>query len=149
MRRIVAIGIVAVLAAALGACGGSDKALSKADYVTQAEAICKAGNDKVTAFSKQFGANPSLAEIKKAYTDQLLPIYASELDQLKALHPPKADKAAIDKMLGDLSDGTDQAKTAIAGAQTENDFAKLDEPAGLKKASAEAKAYGLDTCGEE
>ena len=133
----------------LAACGGSYKGLSKADYVKQAEAICKAGNAKVETFAEQFGPHPALEQVKQAYNEQLLPIYRDELKQLQALKPPKADRDTINKMLDDLSDGIDQAKTAIASAKTQDDFDTLAEPAGLKQASAEAKAYGLPTCGQE
>ena len=49
-------------------------------------------------------------------------------------------------MLDDLSTGVDQAAGDIAKLKSTSGLAGLKEPAALKTANNEAKAYGLGTC---
>jgi hypothetical protein len=148
MRGIVSMSMVVALVVALGACGGSSyKGLSKADFVKQAEAICKAADTKSSTVTDSLQANPSVAQLKSVFTSQLIPILQSEIDDLRALKPPEADRDEIDKMLDNLSEGADQAKAEVQAAKTQADFGKITQPAGMKTASAQAKAYGLPTCG--
>jgi len=49
-------------------------------------------------------------------------------------------------MLDDLSAGIAQATTAIKSLKSIKEFPSLAEPAGLKAAGTEAKAYGIQQC---
>jgi hypothetical protein len=153
MRKFVQIAAALASVAALGACGGSSssyKGLSKADFVTQAEAICTAGNTKIAKISAQFGSKePTIAQFKSAYINQLIPIFHSEVTDLRALKPPAADRDTIKKMLDELSTGVDQAKAEVEGAKTQAELGTIKEPAGMKTASAAARAYGLAVCGSD
>jgi hypothetical protein len=151
MRRIVQLSMAVVLIAALGACsssGGGSKGLSKSEFIKKAEAICVAADAKSSKVSDTLeSGNPSVAQVKSAYTDQLIPILRGEVHDLGALQPPAADQATIKKMLDDLSAGVDEAKANVEAAQTQADLSKITEPAGMQAASVAAKAYGLPTCG--
>jgi hypothetical protein len=153
MRKIVHTSAAVMLVAALGACSSSSsssggKGLSKADFIAKAEAICVATNAKSAKVSDRLEAgNTSIAQVKAAYTDQLIPILRSEIKDLEALQPPDADKVTIKKMVDDLAAGVDQAQREVEAAKTQADLAKITEPAAMKSASARARAYGLPTCG--
>ena len=153
MRKSVQISVVLAVVAALGACGGNSssyKGLSKADFVTQAEAICTAGNTKIARVSAQFGSKePTIEQFRDAYVNQLIPIFHSEVDDLRKLNPPAADRDTIKQMLDDLSAGVDEAKADVQGAKSQAELSKITEPAKMKAASAAAKAYGLTTCGSD
>jgi hypothetical protein len=144
--------MVLALTAAVGACGGgsSYKGLSKADFVSQAEAICTAGNTKIAKVSAQFGSKePTIEQFRDAYVNQLIPIFHGEVDDLRKLNPPAGDRDKIKQMLDDLSTGVDQAKADVQGAKSQAELSTIKEPAKMKAASAEAKAYGLVTCGSD
>jgi len=142
--RLIASACLAALA--LGACGSSYKGLSKADFVKQADAICTAGDKKLAQVGPKLGANPSIEQVKAAYADTLIPALRDEIDQLKALKPPKADRDEVAKMFSDLSTGVDQASAAIQGLKTKADLTALAEPPALKSANTEATTYGLTKC---
>ena len=144
----VSIALACALASALAACGGSSyKGLSKADFVTRADAICKADNAKFADAAKGIGDNPTLAQVKSLFSDQLLPMFRSEVSELRALKPPKADRAAVKKLLDEVATGADQIESATKKATTLKELQDLTPPA-LDQANKDAKAYGLKVCGE-
>jgi hypothetical protein len=140
--------VLFVLVSACGSSGGSSpKAasappLSKAAFIAQADAICKQGNDALNSGGPP-GSTP--VQEKDFVQKRLMPAFRQELTQLRALHPPTADQAAITKMLDDLQQGLDEFQKN-ANADIKSAFSKT--PQGLKDATAEAKAYGLVTCGQ-
>ena len=153
MRKCAQVAVAIALMAALGACGGSSssyKGLSKTDFVNQAEAICTAGNTKIAKISAGFnGTQPTIEQFKAAYLNQLIPIFHGEVNDIRALKPPAADRDKIKQMLDDLSAGVDQAKARVEGAKSQAELATIKEPPKMKAASSEARAYGLVTCGSD
>ena len=148
MAKVMRILLVGTLVAAAGACGGSSyKGLSKADYTTKADAICAAGNKKLTAVSKTLTPKSSLADFQKLYREDFANTTRDEITQLRALKPPKADRATLSKMLDDLSTGVDQLVAEVGGAKSIADLSKLKQPDSVKSATTAAKAYGLAACG--
>jgi hypothetical protein len=137
-----------VAALTLGACASTYKGLSKAEFVKQAVAICTKSDAKLAKVGASFGSDPTIAQVKAAYKDQLIPIFKDEADQLRALKPPKADRKAISQMLDDLSTGIGQVSDTINSLTSTKQLESLDEPAGLKAADKEAKAYGLGECSD-
>ena len=146
MRTARLTSSVCIAALVLSACGSSYKGLSKPEFVKQASAICTKGAAKANTIGNSVGNNPTIQQVKDAYSGKLIPAFQDEVTQLRALKPPKADRAAISKMLDDLSTGFDQAATSIKGLKSLQDLSSLPEPAGLKAANKEAKAYGLGKC---
>jgi hypothetical protein len=144
--RLFALACVAALA--LGACGSSYKGLSKAEFAKQAVAICTKTETKLSKFGASFGSDPTIAQVKAAYKDQLIPVLNDEIDQLRALKPPKADRKTISKMLDDLTTGIGQASDKINSLTSTKQLESLDEPPALKAADKEAKAYGLGKCSD-
>ena len=67
------------------------------------------------------------------------------MQQLRKLKPPKADRATVAKIFDDLSTGVDQLDAEVRAAKSLKELDALS-PAGLKQASADAKAYGLTDC---
>jgi uncharacterized protein YqeY len=148
MAKVMRILLVGTLVAAVGACGGSSyKGLSKADYTTKADAICAAGNKKLDAASKTLTPQSSLADFQKLYREDFASTTRDEITQLRALKPPKADRAKLSKMLDDLSTGVDQLVAEVGGAKSISELSKLKQPDSVKSATTAAKAYGLTACG--
>jgi hypothetical protein len=145
-RKTQLITSACIAALALGACGSGYKGLSKAEFVKQAEATCVRDQAKIEKIGRSVGENPTLQQVKAAYKDRLIPAFNDQVDELRALKPPKADREKISKMLDDLTTGIDQAGASIAKLETIEGLQTLDEPAGFKAANKAAKAYGLTKC---
>jgi hypothetical protein len=145
MSRLVATVCLAALA--LGACGGGGyQGLSKADFVTQANAICATGQKTLDSIGASVGSSPTLATLQRVYSGQFVAAVREEVSQLRALKPPKADRATISAMLDDLSSGITQFSAAITSAKSLQAVAALKEPSSLAAADKAATSYGLTAC---
>lgn len=143
------VAFAACGAVALTACGGGDSsstvstaaAISKDDFVTQAEAICAAGNKEINAGAKAaFGSGqPSSDDLAAFATDTLAPSVQSQIDQIKALGLPEGDEDVINQALSDAQAGVDALKAdpaSVAGDTPE-----------LTKGGQELSDYGATSCG--
>jgi hypothetical protein len=153
MRTRISQKLVAIVlfgGVAISACGSSgnnsgSKAsgppLTKAQFIQQADAICRRGNDKIDAQTSNLA--PSVAP-SDFITKTMLPDLRAEVDELRALQPPAADEATITKMLDNLSTGLDQFEK---NAKSNPTTALQKPPQALKDAATAATAYGLKECG--
>jgi hypothetical protein len=144
VRSIAAFGVAGVM---LAACGGGYKGLSKADFVSKADAICTSGQKKLDAISSALGTSPKLSDVQKVYKNQFATSVQAEVTQLRALKPPKADRKTISTMLDNLSTGIDQVTAEVTSAKTLQDVGALKEPKSLTAADKTANSYGLKACG--
>jgi hypothetical protein len=146
--RLIALACIAGLV--LAACEDSDdKALSKSEYVTQANAICAKAIKASHDVGEDVPDSWNVEHLKRAYVDELLPLFRDEVKALRQLTPPEADRDKIDKMLDDLGTGIEQAKVTIEGVKTMAELLDPPEPSGLKNGWAAAVAYGIPTCGPD
>ena len=135
--------MVVVTAAFASGCGGSDKPLTKAEFLRRANASCANGSKDSQNLRKQLPANPTPAQIAKLDLEKTLPLFNRELDKIAALKPPTADRDRVEKII----------KQARADAET---FAKglRENPAKalapgvnpFAKSNFAAKLYGLKIC---
>jgi hypothetical protein len=138
--------LVAVMAAGLAAvaCGSSsDDAPSKAEFVKQADAICKKGNQDINqAAQKVFTtkSQPSRAEFEKFANDTLIPSVQKQVDGVDGLTPPKGDEDQVQKI-------TDEANAAIAKAKQDPTLLESNKSDPFAKANKLATDYGLKVCG--
>lgn len=142
------VGIALILAG----CGGSDdKGLSKADYVTQADAICtkaaaqldKDSQAAVQALGTDSPTDEQLATIAK---DVAVPNLEKQLGDLKALDAPKDDKDTLDALYTDLDGAIAKVKADPTTLINSGD-ASATSP--FASANEKAKAYGLKSCGDD
>jgi len=136
------IAIVLGLVAVVSACGGSSyKGLSKADYVSQANAICKKYSGLADAAGNTLGSNPTEQQVVDAVKSKLVPLFSQELAEIRKLKPPKEDRATVKTML-------DEQQAAINDvSQNTKQFVEAQGSTALsKKADASATAYGLTDC---
>ena len=93
MAKSARISLLVVIVALAGACGSSDNGLSKAEFVKRADAICAASNKKFDAVSATVGHDTSIGAAPEALPGAVRARSArSEIEQLRALKPPKADR---------------------------------------------------------
>jgi hypothetical protein len=145
-------GALAIAMIAVG-CGSSDdstSSLTKAEFIAQADAICKKGNAEIEsdfeAFAKENGLKenqePSKAQGVELVETTLVPNIQGQADELRALDPPSEDEAEVTAMLDSLDEGIEEAE-----ADPEALFASKTDPFG--PANKIAKEYGLKVCGEQ
>ncbi len=108
MHRQLRTAAFVLAAALLGvACSSSTKSVSKADFVSKANAACKSMNATLSAK----GANVTTdAQAKVFILDTAVPEEQKTLAALKALGYPAGDKAALDKLYADLQASIDKLK---------------------------------------
>jgi hypothetical protein len=140
----IAATVLSVVAAGCGGGGGGGR-LSKADYATQADAICSKYNRKIQAL----GAPKSLADIG-GFADKALKVTRQGNAELSSLKPPKnedqtakewiAQNELVAKAVADLRDAAKQNdKAAIQAALKRGQRAN-------KSANGLARDLGLRVC---
>lgn len=141
MKHLV-IGATVAAALTFAGCGSNNDgaadapttaaALTHAQFVSQANAICKAGNVKVDAAAKSFAdpQNPTKAELIDATKSVLVPVFTDELGQLRALTPPAEDAAKVTELESALETAIGQAEADPVAALTGDAFSKANSLAG-------------------
>jgi hypothetical protein len=133
------IALAAALALAAAGCGGSSKpALTKAQFLTKANALCAAGEKKLESAGNALGSHPSQAQISALATGTFIPNIQSDIDDVRALGAQTGEQATITKMLdlgqADLNRIKANPALIASGPAAFADFAKV------------AHAYGLTQC---
>lgn len=153
-RLIVTLAGFGAIAAIAAGCGSSsDESASsptKAEFIAQADAICKQGNDEIEAdfetFAKENGIKeneePSKAQGVEISETILLPNIENQAEELRDLEVPNGDEAEISAMLASLDQGVEEAEE-----DPEALFTAKSDPFG--PANKKAKEYGLKVCGQE
>lgn len=145
-RKLWGIALVALVAAALPAagCGGSDDdELTKAEFITQADAICKKAHDQFEKdFNQAFADNqqPSQAELNKFAESTLVPGVQGEIDDISELNPPSADEGQVNAIIEAVQAGANKIK-ADPGVLSPK--VKFDPQ---KKGHQLAGEYGMKEC---
>lgn len=142
-KPIIAIGIL-VAACLAASCGDSGEgtataAVTKAEFVEQAEAICskaqeEGGNSRIT-WEKANGEELGFERTVKLIIG---PALVQEAKELRALTAPAKDQAKVTQMIDNLS-------KAAAGFTAEGSKAKA--ASSFETFESEAKAYALEGCG--
>ena len=145
MRGSVAavVGVLALLAAGCG--GGGEEPLSKAEFQTQANAICAKYQKQLNAL----GIPSSIDEIPDL-VQQALVILNKEIDEIAALNPPDELQSDFDKMIA-ASNKTKAAANDLSAAAKSGDQAAVqkaleDGNAASDEADQFATGLGLSEC---
>jgi hypothetical protein len=146
LRAALALTAVVAFGAIAAGCGssGDDSStsdLTKAEFITKADAICQQGNQEIeNAAKQQFGGSgrPSGPEVSQFITQSVIPNTQSQVDQIRALGAPSGDEDQINKMLDTVEADVEKAKAA--GDINEQTFAE---------GNALARQYGLKVCGQD
>ena len=151
--RLIAMtaGVVAIAVIAAG-CGSSSNdttsALTKAEFISQGDAICEKGNKEIEtgfeAFLKENGikGEPSKAQGVELSETVLIPSVKSQSEELRDLGAPSGEEGEISAMLDALDEGVEEAEE-----DPEALLASESDPFG--PANKMATEYGLKVCGRE
>lgn len=152
MRHLlVTVLLLGLVSLAVSACGDDDDdggggGLSKEEYTTQADAICKAADQKET----EAGAPGAVAEIKPSVLEDLVAIDGEALADLRALEAPDGDEDEVAKIVSDLEAVHSAREDELAAVRAKKTGAESDARAAFQTASSDlgvsAGAYGLTSC---
>ena len=152
-RRSAWFVAVTVFTLVLAACNGGSDRLTKAELITQGDAVCKTFSDKAGPIGQDITAAPSAANLPQYATafGQLETVFSDMIDSLKALSPPEPDQSTWDAITSGLTNelaALREAKTAAEGG----DLTAFNA-AGTKigqldgQTSQLATTYGFHVCG--
>lgn len=144
--RALAVSAMAIMLVGVG-CGdsGSDS-LSKAEFVEQGNAICKAGeeasNAGVTAFikaeSKKYPGNTlNKKGEEKMIVEGAVPPIEKMVKELSELGAPSGEEKSVNAIITGFEEGIAEVKKDTSVAFTGDPFGKPNEA---------AKKYGLTSC---
>ena len=150
-RVIGALAASAAIALGAAGCGGDDgdgsttetaaAALSKEDFIAQADQICADGDAAIDeAGQEQFASGqPTDEELTQFFVDTVLPTITDEIDEIRTLGVPEGDEDLVAAVL-------DSAEQAVADATADPEsLAGGSDP--FAESNKLATAYGLEVCG--
>ena len=148
------LGLVLVPLALIAACSGgatvAPGGVSKADYLSRAEAICTRINAEQANLT-----TPTAVNELAPYVDKIVALADRATRQITVLEAPKADRAALQSkvmrpLASQLAEGhayADQVSAAAkAGDQTALVQLLASQPTGSKADLAWMKGYGFVEC---
>ena len=148
MRRALAsVSVLGLMLAAAGCGGGGGERLTKAEFATQANAICNDFNEELEGL----GEPKSLEELAEL-ADKAIPIFEAGLGDLRDLNPPEEIEAAVDEWL-DTGDEALERSKRLRDAAKDGDEAEVrrigqEVSEAEPKSDALARAVGATTCAE-
>src|SRR6266511_5753831 len=130
---------------ASGASGAQGVALSKDQFIQQADAICGEANAALAGLNSATVGNG--AETQAA---QELQIVRSELTSMQALTPPSEDRSTLDAFLSALKDEVSALDAKKAALEQGGDTSTADSELASAKSSGQSAAhdYGFKACGK-
>jgi hypothetical protein len=155
-KRLIVLlaGVVATVVIVAG-CGSSDDssdttALTKQQFIAQADAICKKGNTEINEGFESFAKEndipknqePSKEQGKEIVKTVIIPSIDSQAEGIRALGVPSGDEDEISAMLDSLDEAVEEAEE-----DPEALFTSKSDP--FAEPNELAQDYGLKTCGEE
>jgi hypothetical protein len=137
--------LIAIALAVAGCGGGGDSsttALTKAEYVKQANAICKKGQQEreaaVNELAEEVKPGANAAELPKAgLVEAITPPLGAMVEELAALPAPEGDEAQVEAIV----EAYEEPVEAI-----EEDQNAAFEGELFKEADAKGLKYGLEDC---
>jgi hypothetical protein len=143
---LVLAGALAIVLAA-GCGGGGDGTLTKDEFISQGDEICKNAHDQFAELQKN---PPTTADEAAALTQKLIDISENELSQLRDLNAPAAVRSSLDKYLSAREQGIAILKNGLAAAQKGDARAYAAAQAQTAKTQVNrlklARAVGFDEC---
>jgi hypothetical protein len=138
-----------------GTGGGGEERLTKAAFISQADAICATAHTKEQAIDfpsvdPQSATDDQMNQLAEAL-DKAVDVDRQEIDDLRKLNAPADFADGFDESMNELSEGLDHAEKAADAARDGKKEEITKELAAVEakanEANDRAKAYGLKICG--
>lgn len=166
-RGLGGIGLAAGFALGAVACADdtetAEAALTRDEFIEQADAICQRVNDEAEPhFEATWASLEGIDEESEegqdvvfAAFDDLLetvgPMWRTMADEIGALAPPTEDRELIDTLVQDLQAAIDEMDRTIDAAVGGDEEARraLDDTDPMEDVNRRAQAYGMAVCGAD
>ena len=131
----------------LAGCGGGSGPLTKAEFISKGDQICKSAHDQFVQAQKH---SPTTADEAVALTQQLINISESELSQIRGLNAPSEVQPALDRYLSAREQGIAILRKGLSAAQNGNPQAYAAAQAEITKTQVKrlklARKVGFHEC---
>jgi hypothetical protein len=167
VRPVAALGLLLAFALVGAACGG-DVAVSKDEYIAQADAICADANAQFDAIRVEFANLPEPSNVEgfaeplvADFVDQFTAVLEEQVSDVRALPVPEGDEDLLATIYDDL-EGVARAIRELAAAAAAGDLGAIEQltsqedqgHAGLRVVATafsdldiRANEYGFTVCG--
>jgi hypothetical protein len=154
-KRLIAMLAAMAIAIVAAGCGSSDDStetvvLTKAEFITQGDAICKKGSeqieDEADAFAEENDidtSKPTKEEQEEVISGVLGPALQGQAEEISALGAPDGEEEKVEAIVTALESGAEEL---------EDDPGSLLEESGtdpLEEANELANEFGFKECGQE
>lgn len=163
-RQILVVAVAVAGGLFLAACSDDAEALSKSEFIEQADAICEASTAEQDPVWEEFWMeygdmdwdDPAVQdELYAGMADMfatVAPIMKQQIDDLDELVPPEADAEKLETMLDELDAAVDEAVEITAAAAAGDEAARAqmdsdDDP--FADVNHDAQQYGMRECGSD
>jgi hypothetical protein len=159
---IAAIAGVLVVALVIAGCGGSDSdsgdnggdggdttvALTKVEFIKQADAICEKGNKSIEDGADKFAKDndvdtekPTDEQKEEVIVEVVAPEIRQQGEEISDLGAPAGDEDKVEAIVTSLEDAADELESEPANL--------FEGKNPLQEASKLGQQYGFKVCGEE
>jgi hypothetical protein len=118
----------------------STASLSKAEFVSQANAICQTSNQELDQAGQALGQNPTPEELNSFVTDNVVPTIQKQLDAIRSLGAPAGDEQTVNAILA-------AADTGLQNLEADPTLITTSGGDPFSQANQLADDYGLTVCG--
>jgi hypothetical protein len=131
------------------ACGGDDdddasSDVTKEEFIANADAVCRSGNDKIEALFSELSDTASAEEAAQLTLDEALPVYRDQIEALRELDLPAADADELEQLWDDLDAATDELEQQLKDDPEVAFTEEFDPYTDVNQAAAD---YGMQECG--
>lgn len=142
----IAAAVVATMVGA--ACGDDDggSAITRAEFIEAADAICADFEERFDALGEELAADATFEDVARLFLDEGLPLFREQIEELRALEAPEADAEELARLWDDLEEATEELEQAIEEDPQGTLSGELDPFAEQK---ATAQEYGFEECGSD
>jgi hypothetical protein len=150
------LAATSILVLAISACGGDNSpeqpiviptettsALSKADFIQEADAVCAEANAAIVTFAENGQGVTAAAEIAD--------LRQGVVDDLNSLGPPDEDRRTLDEFTTALEGQVEAGKKIALANERQSDTTEFETELQSAKADAAtaASSYGFEECGTD
>ena len=164
-KQILVVAVAVAGGLFLAACSDDAEALSKGEFVEQADAICQATNEEVEPAEEEFWStfedvdydDPANQDLLFTNFAELVAVTAESWEQqiadLRELKPPAEDAEFLENLLDDfdaaLAEMVETTEAAAAGDEAARARMESDTEDPMTDLNRQAREYGMVVCGAE